>query len=482
MRGLRFVIVLLTCSLYSSKAISSSLNMPSIFSDGMVLQQQADAKIWGKGTPDKEIELITGWDNKKYTTTVGNDSLWAIVIKTPGASYESYQIEIEVRSLNDKLVLDNVLIGEVWFCSGQSNMDQKMKGYFRETVQNALHDAATSTNNNIRCFSVERAGSLTEEFDMVGKWEAASPNTTMEFPATGYYFARLLQQALNVPVAIIACSWGGSKIEAWMPSSSINEFAELKIPGKEPQRHLRHWTPTILYNGMVHPIAGYNIRGVIWYQGESNRKQFANYGDYFKSMHSEWINAWNIGEFPIYFCQLAPFEYNDNSKSATFFREAQLQIPKKQPNTAMAVLMDIGEKNNIHPSNKETIGNRLAYIALAESYGFDKLPYKSPEYKSASFVNDTVIVNFLNVESGLRTLNGGTPEDIGNFEIAGSDKKFHPANAKILPNARVGVSSPHVSKPVAVRYAFKDFVIPTLYGANGQPVSSFRTDNWNDEK
>src|SRR5690606_29676757 len=170
---------------------------------------------------------VTEWDNKKYTTTIGRDSLWSITVQTPTASYKSYQIEI--RSSQKEKVLRDVLIGEVWFCSGQSNMDQKMSGYFRQTVLNSLHHTAISTNRNIRCFRIERAGSIKEEYDVKGQWEAASPNTTNEFPATGYYFARLLQQALDVPVAIIACSWGGSKIEAWMSGSAVKKFSELKI-------------------------------------------------------------------------------------------------------------------------------------------------------------------------------------------------------------------------------------------------------------
>lgn len=472
----QFILLFWICGLCTQEAFAS-WGMPSFFADGMVLQQQADVKIWGNGAPDEKINLVTEWDNKKYTTTIGRDSLWSITVQTPTASYKSYQIEI--RPSKKEKVLRDILIGEVWFCSGQSNMDQKMSGYYRQTVPNSLHHTAISTNRNIRCFRIERAGSIKEEYDVKGQWDAASPNTTNEFPATGYYFARLLQQALDVPVAIIACSWGGSKIEAWMSGSAIKKFSELKMPVQEPQKHLRHWTPTILYNAMVHPIAGYAIRGVIWYQGESNRKQYSSYADYFKTMHEEWIKAWNIGNFPIYFCQLAPFEYNDPANASAFFREVQLKISKTQPSTAMAVLLDIGEKDNIHPSNKEVVGNRLGYIALGKTYGYDQLPYKSPEFKSINITNDTVIVSFNNIQQGLSVLNGGTADSIGNFEIAGEDQKFYPANAHILPRARVGVSSPQVPRPVAVRYAFQDFVTGTLFGANGQPVSSFRTDDWN---
>lgn len=459
---------------------STSLKLPQIFSDKMILQQQAEIKIWGWADPTQKLTIWTDWNGEKYDVQVKPDSTWKVKVLTPKASYNSYNLSIV--SGKEKIVLKDILIGEVWFCSGQSNMDQKMKGYFRETVKNALHDVAVSTNKYIRSFNVERAGSIKMEDDVKGQWEWANPSTTIDFSATGYYYSRTLQKALDVPVGFIACSWGGSKIEAWMPASSIENFSELQIPRTEPKENLRHWTPTILFNAMVHPIAGYGIRGVLWYQGETNRKQYNQYPRYFKSMHEEWIKMWNLGDFPIYFCQLAPFDYKDSSHASAYFREAQWKISQTQPNTGMVVLMDVGEKENIHPTNKETIGNRLAYLALGKTYGHTKLPYKSPELKSVNVIGDVMTISFLNTESGLMVCSGGHKDSIGNFEIAGEDKIFYPAKAKIVPQARVEVSSPSVKNPRAVRYAFKDFVIGTLFGANGVPVSSFRTDNWDDVK
>lgn len=464
------MLFLIICLMFFS-TLYAQLWMPAVFSERMILQQNINTAIWGKASPNREVLVITGWNNKTYRTNALLDGTWRVKVETPAASFNEYVLSI--HSGDEMIEFKRVLIGEVWLCSGQSNMAMRMKGFHNQPVNNSLQDIISSSNEYLMCYDMERVSSVEPKKDTKGKWLVASPNTTAEFTATGYYFGRLLQQTLKVPVGLLHCSWGASHIEAWMSADAIAKFSSYTLPKTEADNKIRNKTPTVIYNGMLESILGYGFRGVIWYQGESNRLDYKNYPDLFKAMHTDWIAKWDVGVFPIYFCQIAPYDYGD--ANSAFMREAQLKIAQKQSNTEMAVLTDVGEENCIHPAQKKEVGERLAFIALRNSYGL-AFAHKSPEYKSMAVSNGIATLTFNNVSDGLSTFGN----ELSGFEVAGEDKKFYPANAVIVKKA-IEVRSKEVPVPVAVRYGFKNYFKGYLFGTNGLPVSSFRTDEWDDE-
>jgi len=464
-----FLLFLLSITL----SLSAQVKLPPIFTNDMILQQQTDAAIWGKATPGKKVKIKSSWNNAVYTTTVESDSTWRAKISTPKASNNAYEITI---TSGESLTLRNVLIGEVWFCGGQSNMEQPMSGFPRQPTLGSQEDIVNSANNNLRVFTINRKSSTDLQTNSEGKWAIASPNNTGDFSATAYYFGRQLQRVIDIPIALIHCSWGGSSIQAWMSDEAISKFPDQKVPSNKAEIKRTHQDPTVLYKGMLHSVIGYNIRGAIWYQGETNREQPQRYIEYFKSMHEDWQAKWGSNKFPIYFCQIAPYVYDGRDKnSSALFREAQLEIAKTQPNTGIAILMDAGEESCIHPANKKVVGERLAYIALNKEYGFDNLQFEAPVFKNVVTVNNILEVHFDKLGKGLTSNNNV----INDLEIAGEDKIFYPVRAKVnFGKNHLELSHPDVPKPVAVRYAFKNFTVGNLFGVNGLPVSSFRSDNW----
>lgn len=464
--------IVLSCSV---GVFSASLTLPPIFSDRMVLQQKDNVKVWGKGTPKQAVIVIADWDDKPCNAVIASDSTWSVKVATPVASYKKYAITI--KSGSEQIELKDVLIGEVWLCSGQSNMHMPMKGYFGQPVLGSLEDILSSNNENLRYYNVKQNSSLKSLKQCDGVWEKASIESTGSFSATAYYFGRQLQKILNVPVGLIHASWGGSKIQAWMSKESLAKFPEIKIPTEEPEKRVAPMRANVLFNGMINPIAGYNIKGVIWYQGESSQADYKMYPDLFATMHDDWVKQWDSKtKFPIYFCQITPYAKYSAKRSA-LMREAQLKVSQNQPNTAMAVLLDVGEENILHCANKKAPGDRLAYIALARDYGYQSIPYRSPEFKSLNAIDNKLIIRFNYAQDGLTTFN----KTLQNFKIAGSDKVFYPAKAEIVLNT-IELSCGTIDRPVAVRYAFEEYAEASLFGINGLPVSSFRSDDWDDVK
>ena len=313
--------------------------------------------------------------------------------------------------------------------------------------------------------------------DVEGKWQIASPATTPDFSATAYFFGELVQEMLGVPVGLIVTSWGGSKAEAWMKEEALKPFNEISIPTEVPERG-PHQAATILYNGMIHPFIDYHIKGAIWYQGESNRNKASQYASLFPALIESWRTKWNLGNFPFYFVQISPYDYgsSEETKYATaLLREAQLLSMQQVENTGMVVTADIGDCDCIHPADKSTVGRRLAYWALAETYGYEGLAYQSPIYRSMEKTEDgKVNISFDHAPNGLTSF--GKP--LSGFEIAGGDQFFYPAEAVINRDITVTVWSKYVPHPVSVRYAFGDCEEVTLFNIAGLPASPFRTDDW----
>ena len=449
----------------------ADVKLPAIFGDNMVMQQQSQVAVWGWAKPNAGVSITGSWNKKTYTTQSDANGYWRVKIATPAAGFTPYTLTI---SDGKALTLANILIGEVWICSGQSNMEMPMKGFWNEPIAGGPEAIASSANPGIRCFTVSKVSKAAPQDDCTGNWEIASPQTTGHFSAAGYYFARLLNQALNVPVGLIHTSWGGSSIEAWMTPNSLKNIPEKPIPASDADIRVQNGTPTVLYNGMIHPIVGYGIRGAIWYQGESNRDEPDLYVKMFDAMVREWRNIWGMGEFPFYYCQIAPYYYGGGTPSC-YIREAQAKGMITTPNTGMAVLMDAESVYSIHPPKKRDAGERMALWALAKTYGMDKMHYRSPEVKSVEFEGRVAVLTFdMNSDPGLTTYG----KEILNFRIAGNNKWFQPAKAAYSGN-KVYVFSPHVAQPVAVRYCWDDTSATELFTVEGNlPVSSFRTDNW----
>ncbi|GHV14964.1 9-O-acetylesterase [Bacteroidia bacterium] len=462
-----------------SISIQAQLKLPSIFGDNMLLQQNTNINMWGWSEKGKSVEVDPSWANRKYSAKADNSGKWALQIPTPAASNDV--CTITVSDGKDKIIFENVLVGEVWLCLGQSNMEMPMKGFKNQPVEGGNKAIFKSKNKNIRIITVKRTSELEPQDNFIGEWQEATPETVKEFSATGYYFGRLINETLDIPVGLILSSWGGSWIESWMSRDILSrEFKEVKLPDSIDDVKEKNRTPTTLYNGMIHPVKGYTIKGAIMYQGESNYDRAAQYSGLFQTFVKEMRKIWGQGEFPFYYCQIAPYN-NPPEKhgdfNAAFLREAQYKSAQVIPNSGMAVLMDIGEENCIHPRNKEAGGERLAMMALAKTYGMTGFAYESPAFKEMVVEESKAVLSFDNAPMWLTAYG----KELKNFEIAGEDRVFYPAKAEIK-RSKIEVSSDKVGKPLAVRYGFKDFVIGDLFSTEGLPLSSFRTDNWDDIK
>lgn len=473
----KIIRIVLCCTLFlAHSSLKAGITFPSFISDGMVLQQQTDAALWGKASANGQVTIFTSWDNKNHDVRSDDTGNWKLKVKTPVAGGPYH---ITVKDGVSSVTLHDIFIGEVWLCSGQSNMEMPMKGFKNQPVENANFDILKSSNPQIRLFTVKRNSTLDLQNDVTGEWSPATPAAVKEFSATGYYFGRLLQEILDVPVGLICSSWGGSWVESWMDKEMLSPFPEVGLPRDESDIKEKNRTPTTLYNAMIAPLVGFSIRGVIWYQGESNYDRYATYTDLFKTMVAGWRAKWNQGSFPFYYCQIAPYDYslitpgNQKPINSAYLREAQLNAEIEIENSGMVVLLDAGLEKGIHPAKKQLPGERLALHALAKTYHIGGVTADSPVYKEMEIRGDTIVLSFDRADMWLTSPDSG----LNNFKIAGADRKFVKANAWIS-RSNVYVKADAVKNPVAVRYAFENYVKGDLFGTEGLPVSSFRTDNW----
>lgn len=466
--------------LLGSSICFSQTKMPSFFSDNMILQQQENVAIWGTDNPGTQIEIKTSWGVEKSIITQP-DGKWQIKIQTNKASFESHEITVKGSST---ITLKNVLIGEVWFCSGQSNMEMQMKGMNNAPINQSEEFINTSNNQNIRLFNTPRTASMSPEVDVDGNWEIANPESVKNFSAVGYFFGRTLFDKLQIPIGIIEASWGGTSILSWLPKSSVENHPEIKIPDNLPEDKEKQPKPTFLYNAMIHPFQSYGIKGFLWYQGEANRGNASLYKGYMNTLINSWRNQWQQKNLSFYFVQIAPYDYNVRYKSkvdafgANVVREAQSFAARDIAHTGVVVTTDVGKCNQIHPPEKYVIAKRLANWALANDYNFSDIVYRSPEYKSYEIKKDKVVIAFNFFGNNKENNILDSKRELKNFVIAGEDKIFYPAQVKIKRNKTITVYSDKVKNPVAVRYGFEDCLEGTLFSDSGLPVSPFRTDDW----
>lgn len=464
----RKVVAILAIALLYSSA-EAKITMPALFGDGMVLQQQTNASIWGKtDVKGKKVTITTSWDKKKYTVSADQDGNWKTLVSTPhyGGPYEI------IISDGEPLKIKNVEIGEVWLCAGQSNMEMCLWGRRGDVLQGAMDAIMTKANPEIRTFNVPHNMKSEPVYDSKGVWQEANTETLPTFPAGAYFFAKKIHEMLGVPVGLLHASVGGSSIQAWMSKESMLPYMEDSIMKK-------HGDKSILFNGMLSSLIGYTIKGALWYQGEANMEEPDLYAKLFPTMVADWRKLWNQGDFPFYYAQIAPFNYHKGGvgkgKNSAYLREVQMKSLDVIPNSGMAILTDIGDDRTIHPMNKEDVGKRFAYLALGKTYGFKGFTTTGPIYKSMTINGNEIELAFDNVDKCLLDWHTGLKD----FEVAGDDKVFHPAKARYnKERTKIIVSSPEVKNPVAARYAFKDYVKGSLFNNLGLPASSFRTDNW----
>lgn len=453
------------------------VTLPSIFSDNMVLQQNATVKIWGWAKPYEEITVTTSWDNKSYKVMTDNTMSWSVGVTTPEGSFTPYEITVEGWR---KLTLKNVLIGEVWLCSGQSNMEWSP----RNGIENGEQEIAAAQYPNIRFFQVVPRKSDTPQDDLYGEWKPCSPETMIDFSSIGYFFARDLLKELNVPIGMIGSYVGGSPIETWMPMDGgkvyVEESAKLL-----PEVPWSPSTPGCLYNAMIAPITQFKIKGFLWYQGEANEPNaeyyLANLQDMIWSWRKHWINStgerWN--QMPFYFAQISPYNYG-TKEACPKIQYAQLYVPNQVAHSAMVVTSDVvDDVNNIHPKDKLTVAHRFANIAISETYGrkMDQNKLFCPYSVDACKMDKGVFLIFKNAKD-LRS----TTKKIEGFEVVGDNGVWYPAKATIVKNEetgtynRVNLYCSKVKEPKMVSYAWSNTALPSLRNEYDLPASCFIID------
>ena len=452
--------------LVSTQFVKAKIWTPAIISDNMVLQQNKDVKIWGWTTMAAEtITLVGSWNNKEVKVDAIK-GFWSINIKTPNTE-GPFTLTI---SGHETIVIKNILMGEVWLCSGQSNMQWGPTN----GLKNAEEEIKNAKYPKLRFFQVARQIANSPQDNLVGEWVECTPDSFKNFSSVAYFFGRKLHKDASFPVGLINSSWGGTPVETWIEEASMKSDPFLLSEAAKINEN--KWRPHKIgkaYNAMIAPITNFNIAGCIWYQGESNRVNANSYYTSFPLLINSWRKSWQK-EFPFYFVQIAPFNYKDglNINGATV-RDAQLKTLTTVAKTGMAVTNDIGNLKNIHPINKQEVGRRLALWALNKQYGQKDITYSGPLYKSMSIDRNKAILEFNHANNGLKI----TGKKLTNFVIAGVDKVFYPAKANIKGN-KVVVWSSKVKSPVAVRFAFDDIAEPNLINIEGLPASAFRTDNW----
>ncbi len=457
---------------------SAKVKLPQLISDNMVLQQEADVCLWGEATPSSTITIKAGWTNRSVETKADANGCWKTTVATPSASFRAYDL-----SINDgeEVLIHNVLIGEVWFCSGQSNMEMPIAGFGNCPIKDSNNIIADGSNHAaIHMATIEKKSALTPQEYANGKWKVSSPENVPGFSATAYNYALALQRTLQVPIGIINCSWGGSRVEGWLPKEILQTYKDEDLSKAGSKEGIQYMQPMIMYNGMLYACIHYTIKGFAWYQGCSNVDTYKTYADRLATMVKHWRSLWGQGDIPFYYVEIAPFSYGDPAKTkGAMLREQQYKALALIPNSGMISTNDLVqpyEVNQIHPCDKKDVGERLAYQALNKTYGFTSIKADGPMFKEMKVEGNKACITFTNADEGFSPWDG-----ITGFEVAGADKVFKAAKAVVNTGKnRIEVTSDEVSQPVAVRYCFRNFQIGNLKNNRNLPTVPFRTDNWDE--
>lgn len=501
---------LLLVSLAFPALAQGDVKLPHVFGEHMVLQRQRPIKIWGTASPAAQVHVT--FDGEKVSATAGADGKWQVSLKAHEAG-GPFELTIAEGDQPPAIHFKDILVGEVWICSGQSNMQWTVR-----QSDNPDQEIAAANHPQIRHLGVARQQAALPQDDFQATWAVCSPETAGDFTAVGYYFGRTLHQELKIPIGLINSSWGGTRVEPWTPPvgfAGVEALAEIdlavrqQMPGTPEHRQLltahleateawltsarqaladsslpspspayppqltvpdSHQSPTKLYNAMIHPLVGLPLRGAIWYQGESNHTEGMLYFDKKRALIEGWRKLWKQDDFPFYFVQIAPFQYgNEDPEILARFWEAQNQVTEI-PQTGMVVISDIGNLQDIHPKNKQDVGRRLAELALKNDYGKQDVVAGPPRFEKLEIQDGSLRVHFSNTGKGLKTRDGKAPD---HFEVVGADGKFYPAEATIDGDAVV-LTSPEVKQPVALRFAWHKLAEPNLVNSAGHPAPAFR--------
>ncbi len=491
--------------LLATLPLGAQLKLPSILSDNMCLQKESQVKIWGWDTPGQVIEVQASWSRGRARTTAGPGGNWEVTMTTPG-NKGPYRIVIRGSETKE---IKNVLLGEVWLCSGQSNMAKPLGWTGRQKpVVNFREEALAADLPEIRLFRLTPTTADEPREDCEGTWEVCSPESVLAFSAAGYFFGNRLHRELEVPVGLVQATWGGTPVEAWTARESMNNpditrrfayyeaafpadslYYENQLEGfrkglinsepvmpesvyfnRRPQKGI-----SCLYDGMIAPLLNFTIAGAIWYQGEANVPDPESYKKQFPNMITTWREAWGIGEFPFYFVQIAPFDYQDRFGSARI-AEAQKEA-LKLPDTGMAPTQDIGVLHDIHPPFKREVGRRLALLALDDHYGKEGVVSKGPVLESVTSADRGLVLTF--DPGGGSLFFAGSIKSQKCFYISDDRRVFRPATAVLEGNAII-LNHPGIKRPVHARYLWPNDANATLFNSHGLPATSFRTDDWED--
>lgn len=451
----------------------------SMITDNMVLQQNGKACIYGTADPNTKVTVTPSWNNIAYETKADSEGKWELFVETPQGGYRPYTITI---SDGTPITLSNVLVGEVWLASGQSNMEMPLKGFPGCCTEGGYDEVAAAREraNKIRFYTVPLAQSYTPVESIDAAWTVPGPETAADYSALGWHFAKRLNDVLDVPVGIVRCAYGGAKVESWTPREIVETYSDVSLDSADIDKMIHYHRPVLMYNAMFNPVKDYTYKGIIWYQGCSNVGQHDDYPTRLANMVEHWRKELGGDTLPFYSVEIAPYDYGspDGKSWAPLLREAQWMATEMIPNSGIICTNDLVkpyERYNIHPSDKATPGKRLAELALNKTYGNNVFPVKSPRYKGHRVENGAVWVTIDSPSDGICR-----NYDIEGFEVAGDDKVFHQADSVWLnwQTNEFVVSSKDVPEPVAVRYGWRDFLPGNVHAGNYLPLIPFRTDNW----
>ena len=475
---MRKTLILLAALLVSVSAFAK-LELRQPCSDGMVLQQQTSAVVWGKADPGQRVTVAPSWGRRKYAAQADADGFWQVSVQTPAASYTPYVIQISAG--RERLTVRDVLVGEVWFASGQSNMEMPIRGFSGCPVEGAA-DVITAApmRDRIRMFKVPRARSYEPLAEVEGEWWRADPTTVAEMSAVGYFFARKLNETLDVPVGILFSAYGGSKVESWLPQEIVATYPDIATDRARIEAlPYEYYSPYMMYNAMVVPVKGYTIKGFIWYQGCSNVGADATYSERLQKMVEVWRADWGDTDarLPFYQVEIAPYRYGDGPEGA-LLRRAQHDAAKRMPNGGIAVTNDLVysyEIDQIHPARKREVGERLAYLALHRDYGLERVACYSPEavraFKAPAGPKTEpglVFVELADCPDGL-----DRSVEIEGLEIAGADGVMYPVREARIFGHFMMVRSDSVPEPRVLRYGWGCFTPGNLHAVSGLPLVPF---------
>ncbi len=479
-------ILMISVVAFALMSAQAKVRLPHVLGDNMILQQNSEARLWGWAEPGKKVTVTTSWSNDAYTVKADREGQWMVKVKTPAASYQPLSITF---SDGESLTLNNILAGEVWVCAGQSNMEMPVKGFGNCPVE-GYNEAVVTANDyrGVHFVKIPSVMSTKPLNDANCHWEVVSPNTVGEASATGYFFAQVVNKALDVPVGLIMANKGGTRVESWLTKENLEKYTDDPTDSLEIVKRWPQWDyhRSLLWgNGTFNPILNYTVKGIIYYQGCSNVGDPGDqYSQRMKILADQWRQQFGLGEIPFYFVEIAPYHYdNVDADNGARLREQQYKASLLIPNSGLVCTNDLAypyETTQIHPAQKKPVGQRLAYLALNKTYGMHAVGCMSPSYKDMKVTDDYVDIHLNNDLGAISRF-----EDIQGFEVAGEDRVFYPAKATHFWQPGGGywdetirISSPEVKKPVAIRYCFKNFQLGNLKNAAGLPLFPFRTDSW----